>query len=834
MTRVSFNDGWTVRPRVNLFVGANIGDELQGLNTGPRAVRLPHDAQIESDRIPGGGQGSQGAFFPKMMLEYSKSFEVPEDYRGKRVSVVFEGAYRDAVVIVNGDFAAQRPSGYATFAVSLDAFLLYGQTNTVKVELRANDDSRWYTGAGLYRDTWLHVTDPIHIGVDGARVSTPDIDDRRAVVETATPVQNDSTETRTVTITTTLSDAEGSGVAEESAPVTLRPGACEIIRQRLYVTEPLLWSVEEANLYTASIVLTDAEVEIDSRTTSFGIRTVQVDPELGLRINGVPVKLRGAGIHHDNGLLGSAAIARAEERRVQVLKAAGFNAIRSAHNPISQAMLDACDRHGVLVMDEFSDVWTLGNSDNDYSLAFPEWWERDVESMVAKDFNHPSVILYSIGNEIPETGRRLGRGWGRALAEKFRSLDSTRLITNAINGLVASIDEVLAESGAMSEGAGVNDVMGSAAEFMNKIAASPLATRKTAESYSFLDVAGVNYGDSRYVLDRELFPNRVIIGTETFATRIAANWRLIEENSHVIGEFTWTGWDYLGEVGVGRTQYLAEGEKYRFEADYPWIAAWTGDIDITGVRRPASYYREIVFGLRSTPYIAVQRPEHYGDNAVAGQWSWTDSLGSWSWNVPAGSPIKVEVYSSADEVELELNGRKIGRLPAGPKNEFRAIFDLTYEPGTLTAVAYIDGEQSGRFELASATGPLHLAVEPDRSVICANSSDLSYVSIEIKDAAGNLATNAEHAVSVQVEGAGVLRALGSARPDTVERYDQPEHTSFDGRLLAIVRPTEPGTITLTATARGFEPVTVVLEAAPDELAHARPRACGRDPMNVPW
>lgn len=276
-------------------------------------------------------------------------------------------------------------------------------------------------------------------------------------------------------------------------------------------------------------------------------------------------------------------------------------------------MLEACDRIGMLVIDEAFDVWTESKSSFDYSLTFQEWWERDLEAMVLRDLNHPSVVLYSIGNEIPETGSPLGSEWGRRLAEKVRSLDPTRFVTNGINGFVSTIDHFADEfrrvTAAGEENGGVNEVMTSHADLQNEIARSSVVTERTAESFGVLDVAGMNYADARYPLDRELFPDRIILGSETFPPRIADNWSLILDSPQVIGDFTWTGFDYLGEVGIGRAQF--SDSTPGFTAPFPWIAAWCGDLDLTGFRRPASYYREIVFGLRTDPYIAVQRPENY-------------------------------------------------------------------------------------------------------------------------------------------------------------------------------------------------------------------------------
>ncbi len=565
MIRTSFNDGWRTRAKVNPFA------ELSGTRVPFRPVTLPHDAMVERERAAPGGEvtmeGGAGAYFPGGTYEYRKTFSVPESQRGKRILFEFEGVYRDAVVFINGDYAGQRPFGYSHFFIDADRFLRFGQDNEIRVEARAHRDSRWYTGAGIYRDTWMLVGEVVRIPPDGVRVTTPDIDDERAVVEVATRVENDSIAIRTVDVVTEIRDADGNIVASDVSKATVLPGEPAVVRQRLYVRGPLLWGPDSPALYAADVALRDGDEDVDAEAVTFGIRSLRLDPERGLRINGETVKLRGACIHHDNGVLGAATFARAEERRVQLLKEAGFNAIRMSHNPMSKAMLDACDRLGVLVVDEAFDVWTSGKSEFDYSLSFPEWWERDIEAMVAKDFNHPSVIMYSIGNEIPETGSPVGATWGRKLAEKVRESDHSRYVTNAVNGMLAVMSELgalarqsqekkaeeaeeaekTADAGAgEAEDKGINTLMADAGDMMNAISASGLVTEKTAESFAVLDVAGMNYAEARYALDRDLFPHRIILGTETFPTRIDGNWRLVEQHGHVIGDFTWTGWDYLG------------------------------------------------------------------------------------------------------------------------------------------------------------------------------------------------------------------------------------------------------------------------------------------------
>jgi beta-galactosidase len=809
MIRLPFNDGWEFRPRVSPFA------EMGGATTPYQPVTLPHDAMIVQRRSapPGGAtrDGGAVAYFPGGAFEYRKVFAVPEEYRGKRILIEFEGVYRDAMVYVNGDYAGQRPYGYSLFRIDADRFLRFGRDNEIRVEARAHRDSRWYTGAGIYRDTWLLAGGLVRIGPDGVRVATPDIDSERAVVEVATTVQNDSVAIAAADLVTEIRDAAGTVVASGASLVSVLPGEPATVRQRLYVRAPALWSPDSPGLYTARVTLAGEDVEADEETVSFGIRSLQLDPDRGLRVNGETVKLRGACVHHDNGVLGAAGFSRAEERRVEILKAAGFNAIRMSHYPMSKPMLDACDRLGVLVMDEAFDVWTSAKSDFDYSLDFPQWWERDIEAMVAKDVNHPSVILYSIGNEIPETGTPAGAAWGRRLAEKVRALDRTRYVTNAVNGMLAVLGDLAAMRAKAGEGAGINTMMADPGDAMNAISASDLVSRRTAESFSVLDVAGINYAEARYELDRELFPNRVIVGSETFPTRIDRNWALVKQYGHVIGDFTWTGWDYLGEAGIGRPQFAAaDGPPPSFTAPFPYLLAGCGDIDITGHRRPASYYREIVFGLRSRPYLAVQRPEHHGKAFTGTPWAWTDSIASWTWPGSEAAPVTVEVYSDADEVELLVNGRSLGRKPAGHAHRFRAEFEAVYEPGELLAIAYAGGAESGRDLLRSAAGPVLLRAEADRPVIAADSGELAYVTLTLTDPDGTCRTRADRPVRVEVSGQGVLLGFGSADPSTEERFDATERRTYDGRALAVLRPTGQGKIRLAASTPGCEPGAEVL------------------------
>lgn len=801
--RISFNNNWHTRPKVNPFA------ELAGAVVDYRAVTLPHDAMIEQQRVTPSGETTMaagaGAYFPGGAFEYRKQFFVPQDCNGKRVIIEFEGVYRDATVRINGAWVGQRPYGYSQFQIIADPFLRFGQDNEIHVDVRAHRDSRWYSGAGIYRDTWMHVTDMVRIATHGVHVTTPEIEAERAVAEVATTLANDTTAMHTVDLAIRVRDAWGNLVAETASPVTVLPGEPAIARQRLYITDPALWGPDSPHLYTAEVTMTNPVGGTSSETVRFGVRSLQLDPEHGLRLNGKQLKLRGACIHHDNGPIGAVTIAAAEHRRVRILKDAGFNAIRMSHNPMSTAMLDACDRLGMLVVDEAFDMWTGGKNEYDYSLAFPEWWQRDLEAMVAKDINHPSVIMYSIGNEIPEAGSPMGAVWGRRLAEKVRSLDGTRYVTNAINPVLTVMDELRAmrrQAGeAIDEGAGINTFMADLSQLMAAISTSELVSDRTAESFAVLDVAGMNYADGRYVLDRDLFPNRIILGTETFPTHIDVNWQLVTENPHVIGDFTWTGWDYLGEVGLGRPIYLsADKPQPTHSAPYPQLVAGCGDIDITGQRKPASYYREIVFGLRTDPYLAVERPHHHGHTFAGSRWAWRDCLSSWTWPGFENSPITVETYSAADEVELILNGTSIGRKPAGPQHQYRTEFETTYQAGELVAIAYTADVETGRATLRSATGDPHLRATTETTTLTIADGDLAYVDVTLVDVSGTRYTGVDRPVTLEVSGAGDVLGFASADPATEERFDAPVRHTYDGHVLAVLRPTGAGEIRLVASA----------------------------------
>jgi beta-galactosidase len=816
MIKQRFNDSWFVGNRATSF-----NREVSRRT----AVTLPHDAMIGRERKDGIISGGYKAYFTDGQYEYVKTFTVDSSYRNKLVYLEFEGVYADSHVFINGEYAGGRPYGYSNFSVFIGCFLKFDKENTVKVICETGDDHRWYSGAGIYRNVYLVVSELCHFALNGVYITTRDADKDYAVVEVGSVLESACHLRCNCLVLTEFITGDGKTVATDKTPVTLYGGKTTL-NQRITIRNPPLWDTDSPNLLTCRSLLFEVsegkEIPLDREENTFGVRVLNLDPERGLRINGKTVKLRGACIHHDNGIIGAATFERAEERRAELIKDAGFNAIRSSHNPLSRAMLNACDRLGLLVIDESFDTWTIGKTSQDYSRYFAEWWERDIEAMIEKDYNHPCVTLYSIGNEVPDTGHQSGADMGRKLAGKIRSLDRSRFIMNSINGMMSmtgneEASALLAQNqvaaSKATEGRDINTTMANMGPRLKQMFSSDLAASVTEESFAAVDVAGYNYMDLRYEGDRKKYPHRVICGSETFPPDIASNWELVERFSHVIGDFTWTGWDYLGEVRLGKIVYDAV-EMGMLSGEYPWIAAWCGDIDITGFRRPISYYRQIVWGLRKEPYIAVLKPEHYGKTAMRSPWAWSDSVSSWTWPDFEDKPIQVEVYSDADEIALLLNGKEIGRSPAGKSHGFKAPFDTVYQPGKLEAVAYSGGAETGRFVLQTAEDVQSISVDTDKNELCLDCGDLAYLSIRLADKNGVVNNTVSRKITVFVEGSGVLQGLGSGDPATTENYTDNEHSTFEGRALAVIRPVQAGEIKVTVKAEGMPETLVIVTALP--------------------
>lgn len=829
MIRQNFNHQWMCMDGSASFL-----EKLQMTQSEGAFITLPHDAMIHENRDPHTKNGAQTGFYPGGNYEYIKHFDAPEQWREKTVILEFEGVYQTAMVYLNDCLIATNYYGYSNFYVTLDRYLEYGRRNTLKViaDNSATQNSRWYSGSGIYRNVKLMVGSRIHVPADGMRIHTSDISQESAIVEVETSIRNIATAKEKVTVYLELRQ-DGRTVCSEKTAVTIFGNTDDKIYQRFYLRQPKLWDCDNPALYECHLSLYAGEELLDETVETFGIRRIQLDAVHGLRINGKQVKLRGSCIHHDNGIIGAATLERAEERKCRLLKQAGFNSIRSAHHPASKALLDACDRVGLLVMDELYDMWTNHKNIHDHALYFNDTWQEDVEKMVAKDYNHPCVILYSIGNENFELSTDRGKELNRILANKLRELDHTRFVTNGIHGLTSvptQMEEIVqdikkqmesqkteqlhaADKEELESGEG-SSTLNSFTDLLTgqigkAFACHPLVTAGVEELIQPMDVIGYNYFAGRHTHEIRCHPHKAVMGTESYPSEMVNIWADAKRYDHILGDFTWTGYDYLGEAGAGIFYYDGRAN---FSSYYPDRLAYVGDINLIGYRRPISYLREMVFGLCKTPYIAVERVDRYGMKHSQNPWMLKDNIASWTWPGYEGKPAVVDVYADAEEVELFCNGRSLGRKPAGENHGYTATFETLYEAGELLAVGYDRGIETVRFILKTAEGEAELSVTADRTVLQADGADLAFITVKLVDSQGNDNLFARKKVTVDICGAGTLQGFGNADPQGEGSYDDRTWETFDGYLLAAVRAgTEAGEIIVSFSAEGCQTQKVTLQ-----------------------
>ena len=684
-----FNDRWT-------FEKIDQDDRLKAFygDDNKITVTLPYDAMIREKRDKECPAGAQSGFYPGGVYTYEKSFLAPEEWKNQDVVLEFEGIYGTARVWINGALATVNRNGYMGFSVDLKPWICYGQENLIKIDVDNSNqpNSRWYTGSGIYRDVNLWTGKGVYIPHDEMKITTLSVNDDVAVVEVCANVKN----TKECGIEAKCYVElifEGKTVVTEKQNIVFYSGRKETVRVQIPVKCPKKWSTDHPNLYQCCVKTYIGDEICDEYTVDFGIRTLTLDPVNGFQINGETVNLRGTCIHHDNGVIGAETFPEAEWYRCKRLKEAGFNAIRSSHHPMSRAMLDACDHLGMLVMDELTDMWNRGKNTYDFSDIFKEEAPKWIHHMVDKDYNHPSVVIYSVGNEIQEAGTKQGSWINRSLCNRFHELDATRFTTNALNGLNCAgkrlkviMKEVIEKFGMDTQGNGSGGGSNALNSFMSLMsgekgeffARHPLVTEALEECAQSCDITGLNYLSGRYELEHELHPGKTVLGTETYPADIENLWEKVTKYPHVIGDFTWTGYDYIGEAGVGIFHY--DG-KENFTSIYPERLGYIGDIDLIGNRRPISYFREIVYGLTNQPYIAVERMEHRGQTASKTAWMFKDNISSWTWKGHEGEKASVDVYSSGDEVELFLNGKSLGRKPAGKKSHSQQHMKLHMSQG---------------------------------------------------------------------------------------------------------------------------------------------------------
>lgn len=753
----------------------------------PPSVIGPFDPQKSA------GGGSTG-YMVGGIGWYRKTFTLPDLDDDRHVELRFDGVYQNADIWLNGVHLGFHPNGYTSFAFDLTPHLNRSGSNVLAVRVdNSGRNSRWYSGSGIYRHTWLTVTGPVRIPLWGLHVTTPVVREQRSIAHVEVPVTNLGTAASPASVRVTVLDPRGRVVAVREAPVqNVGPGATAVSSLEFPIERAALWSTDSPNLYSARAEVVAGDRVADAVTTTFGIRSLVWNGEVGFQLNGGRIEIVGGNVHHDHGPMGAVALGRSEERRVEILKAAGFNAIRTAHNPPAPELLDACDRLGMLVMDELFDVWDTGKNPDDYSLHFPEWWRRDLTGTVLRDRNHPSVVMWSLGNEITDNtqGRR-----GAELADALRSLDRTRPIT-----------------------------LGGGSTF-------------TADdpSWQYVDVGDVHYNANGkgYGQMHAAHPERAMTHNETFPATIYQDMKYAADNAWATGAWVWAAWDYLGESGIGKTAIPPVGAAAAigdqsvmpgwsisrelhhtwggFGYPYPYFQANCGDFDLIGQRKPQNHWRAAV-SERSPVEMLVLRPAPQGTEQVALWWGYYDELASWTWHVLPEHPMIVHVYTPGDSVTLLLNGTEIATGPVTAAERAMATFTVPYRPGELTAIAGRHGREIGRSTLRTVGAPRALRLKPDVHALTTGRDDLAHVLVEVIDEHGRLVPDAVHKVTFDVGGAGTLAATGNGNPHNVDSFKRPQRYTWHGKALAILRPAkQPGSLMLTAKAPGLRSATVTLK-----------------------
>lgn len=775
-----------------------------------RRTNLPDDAMLREKRTSNAKSGSAGAFFEGGKYTYQKEWNVPADLCTKSLILEFEGVYQDCKVFLNDQKIAQHFYGYTGFFIDVTGKVVEGKNKLcVVVDNSKIPNTRWYSGSGIYREVHLYVGEKEYIEPDGIKVTV--IGKDQINIKTSCRMNESSrAEINVMDGSQIIASAEGTDVT-------------------LTIPDVKPWDAEHPFIYTCRVSLYKDSTVIDSSETRFGMRTLTWG-KTGLLVNGIPVKLRGACIHHDNGILGACAFKDAEVRRVRILKEAGFNAIRSAHNPISKAMLDACDEQGMYIMDEAFDMWLVHKNPYDYAgEKYNAYWKQDVQAMIDKDYNHPSVILYSIGNEISELGRPDGQDAAKHMIEFCHKADASRPVTAGINLALAQMASFSKKSKpfANDEDHGIDDTTKApTSEFFNKLmnylgnrmdkaAATGHANKIAAELRKIVDIPGYNYATSRYAKDAKEVPNQPTVGSETFTSSLYKNWHLVEQYPTLIGDFMWTGWDYLGESGIGTIQYMDPKTKKNVDSGLI-ISSGAGVIDICGMERPETGWNKIIWGLQKEPVLAVDPYTHADHFKSKRMWRKADTIRSWSWHGCEGKKGNVIVYSSAPYIKLVCNGKVIGKQKT---NEDQALFkNVPYIPGKLEAVEMTqDGKELNSTFLTTAKEETKITLIPDKKELTANGQDLCFLNIEITDQNGTAKSSQDQHLQIKVTGAGTLQGFGSARPTTDENFVDPVHRTFYGKALAVIRAGyAPGNIEVEVSGKNLTKQIIQIKAIEDK------------------
>ncbi len=704
-------------------------------------VDLPHDWDIYEGPVSGKGiTGTGGGWFQAGKGEYRKTFKSPD---AEITKLHFEGVYQKAEVYVNGQKAGQHHYGYTPFTVDVTPYLYKDKRLnevTVKVDNSDQPNCRWYSGSGIYRHVWLETMPALHIAENGVFVTTPEVSEQQARVQVEVTIANESQVDRNATVV----------VGAAQMMVAVAAGQTKTVSTTLTVNNPRLWSPENPALSEINVQLKENGKTIDNATTTYGIRSFSFDAERGFILNGKPVLINGACVHHDDGVLGSRAFDDAEIRKVRQMKQAGFNLIRTSHNPSTRAFLDACDSIGMLVIDEAFDGWRTQKNPYDYSTVIDSCFHNDIHAMVLRDRNHPSIISWSIGNEVIERKDIRVVYTARQMKAAILEKDATRPVTEAL-----------------------------------------CAWDRDWEIYDphaeVLDVVGYNYMIFKHASDHQRDPKRVIWQTESYPRDAFRNWAVVNDFPYVVGDMVWTGLDYLGESGIGRTYYKGEreGESWIEGGQPEWHGAPCGDVDITGWRKPISHYREMLWDKDAPLYMAVKEPNGYHGEIHTTMWSVWPTWESWTWPGWEGKPVDVEVYTHQPEVKLYLDDQLIGTKQVSRNTEFKAVFSVPYKAGTLRAEA---GGKS--VTLKTAGEPARLRLTPDRTVMTADGQSLIYVVAEVVDKDGIPVPEAAIPCEATIKGAGTLLAFASADLKDTEPYTSPRAKTWKGRAMLVIRSTQ--------------------------------------------
>ena len=768
-----FNSDW------KFFLGDVSEAKTNDFNdTSWRKLDLPHDWSIEGKIHPKNVTGGGGGYFPSGIGWYRKTFQVPDNWKAKKTAIYFEGVYMNSEVFINGKSLGVYPYGYSSFSYDLTSYLNFGKENVIAVRVDNSQqmNSRWYSGSGIYRHVWMMATDPVHVAQWGVAVSTPEVSSKKATVQVKTKVKNETASAQSIVVKTFLWNKNLKSAGNGQTQVEVPANSEKEIAQIIQVSNPMLWTPETPHLYQAQVQVIKDKKVVDDTKTNFGIRSIKFTAENGFQLNGNTVKINGGCVHHDNGCLGAAAFDRAEERKVELLKAGGFNAVRTSHNPPSEAFLDACDKLGLLVMDESFDCWKIGKNSNDYAKYFDQWWKKDLQAMILRDRNHPSIVMWSIGNEIAERGKPEAVETAKMLLEEVKKIDTTRPVTSAVVNLDKweNLDSLI----------------------------------------NVHDVAGYNYNLLTAPDDHKRVTSRIIVQTESYPKDAFANWKLVQENNYVIGDFVWTAMDYLGESGIGRYYYSGEVPGQHWENDFfPYHGAYCGDIDLMGWRKPISHYRSMLYNTNEKLYIAVREPAPEPLEIKETWWSVYPTWESWTWPGFENKTVQVEIYSKYSEVRLYLNDKFIGEQSTTREQQFKATFSVPYAAGILKAVGVENGKEMESTILQTASDATKIKLTADRKEILANGQDLSFITIEITDKDGIFQPNATNRLNFKIEGPGVIAGIDNADLKDVEQYVGNTRKVWKGRALVVIKSNhQAGEIKLSVSSNRLEAKSIVIKS----------------------